>query len=95
MKSLLIALAASTIALATVPALAGEREDQLSLCASALDEQGLAALDAYRTKFVKAKGGALQKIIVKLVPLADGPSLTAECLIKRGEVTSATILSDR
>ncbi len=93
MKNLVIAIAASSLALAVTPAFAGERENQLELCANALDSQGLAALDAYRTKFVKAKGGAVQKIVMKLIPLADGPSLTAECLIKRGEVTSATIQS--
>ena len=93
MKNLLFALAASTIVLSAAPAFAGEREDQLQLCAGALDAQGLAAIDGYRTKFVKAKGGAVQKIVLKLIPLADGPSLTAECVIKRGEVTSAALLS--
>lgn len=93
MKYLLAAAAASALALSVAPANAGEREDQVSMCASALDAQGLAAVDAYRAKFVKAKGGAVQKIVVKLIPVADGPSLTAECLIKRGEVTSAAIQS--
>jgi hypothetical protein len=91
MKALIAA--ASALALIAAPALAGERESQISLCAAALDAQGLAAVDSYRVKFLKAKGGAVQKVVVKLIPLADGPSLTAECLIQRGEVTSATIQS--
>lgn len=92
MTKLTAAVAASVLAL-TAPAIAGEREVQLERCAAALDAQGLAAADAYRTKFVKAKGGSLQTIVLKLIPLAGGPSLEAECLLKRGEVTSATIKS--
>ncbi len=93
MKILITAIAASALVLASAPAFAGERETQLQRCASALDSQGLAATDAYRTKFVKAKGGAVQTIVLKLIPLAGGPSLEAECLIKRGEVTSAQLKS--
>lgn len=93
MNKTIAPLAAAVLALTASPAFAGERDNQVSLCASALNEQGLAAIDAYRAKFLKAKGGAVQTIVVKLIPFADGPSLTAECRIKRGEVTSAAIQS--
>lgn len=93
MKALLTVVAASALALAAAPAFAGERETQVSLCASALDAQGLASTGDYRAKFVKAKGGAAQTVTIKLIPNAEGQSLTAECLIKKGEVQEATIQS--
>lgn len=93
MKALLTAFAASALVLAADPAFAGEREDQVSLCASALDAQGLAKQGDYRAKFVKAKGGAAQTVTIKLIPNAEGQSLTAECLIKKGEVAEAAIQS--
>ncbi len=92
MKNLMIA-ATSLLVLAAPPAFAGERENQVSLCASALETQGLAPADSFRAKFVKAKGGAVQKIVIKLISLGDSPSVDAECLIKGGEVTSAAIKS--
>jgi hypothetical protein len=93
MKALLTAFAASALVLSAAPAFAGEREDQVNLCASAIDAQGLAKSGDYRAKFVKAKGGAAQTVTIKLIPNAEGDSLTAECLIKKGEVTEAAIQS--
>ncbi len=98
MKALLSAFAASALVLSAspvfaTPAFAGEREDQVTLCASAIDAQGLAKAGDYRAKFVKAKGGAAQTVTIKLIPNAEGPSITGECLIKKGEVTNATIQS--
>ncbi len=93
MRNLLAAFAASAVVFAAAPAFAGEREEQVTMCASALDVQGLAKAGDYRAKFVKAKGGAAQTVTIKLIPNADGPSITGECLIKKGEVTSATIQS--
>jgi hypothetical protein len=93
MKALLTAFAASALVLSAAPAFAGEREDQVTLCASAIDAQGLAKTGDYRAKFVKAKGGAAQTVTIKLIPNAEGPTMTAECLIKKGEVTEAAIQS--
>lgn len=95
MKALLTAsvLVLAAAPLFVTPAFAGEREDQVALCASALDAQGLAKAGDYRAKFVKAKGGAAQTVTIKLIPTADGQSLTAECLIKKGEVAEAAIQS--
>lgn len=91
MSKLFAAAVATTLVLAAAPAFAGERETQLERCAAALDAQGLAKAGDYRAKFVKAKGGSVQTIVMKLIPNAGGPSLEAECLIKRGEVTSAQL----
>jgi hypothetical protein len=93
MKAFLAAFTASALVLSAVPALAGEREDQVNLCASAIDAQGLTKAGDYRAKFVKAKGGAAQTVTIKLIPNADGPTMVAECLIKKGAVTEATIRS--
>jgi hypothetical protein len=93
MKALLTAFAASALVLSAAPAFAGEREDQVNLCASAIDAQGLAKTGDYRAKFVKAKGGAAQTVTIKLIPTTEGDALTAECLIKKGEVTEAAIQS--
>jgi len=98
MKALLTAFAASALVLAAAPvfvtpAYAGEREDQVTLCASALEAQGLAKAGDYRAKFVKAKGGAAQTVTIKLISNTDGPTMTGECLIKKGEVATATIQS--
>ncbi|HBS32303.1 MAG TPA: hypothetical protein DEA40_11270 [Parvularcula sp.] len=98
MKALSTAIAASALILSVAPllvtpAFAGEREDQVNLCASAIDAQGLANTGDYRAKFVKAKGGAAQTVTIKLIPTREGDSLTAECLIKKGEVAEATIQS--
>lgn len=93
MKALLTAVAASALVLSAAPAFAGEREAQVDLCAAALDTQGLAKQGDYRAKFVKAKGGAAQTVTIKLIPNGEGPTMTAECLIKKGEVTEAAIQS--
>lgn len=84
------AVAAGAIS-ASTPAVAADASTQVSLCAAALDAQGIAALDAYRAKFVKSKGGSVQKIVLKLIPVESGESMEAECTIKRGEVLTAAI----
>ena len=73
-------------ALAAAPAQASDLNAQVALCASALDEQGVAAAGDYRAKFLKTKGGATKTVTVRMIPLGEGDSLTAECQIRRGEV---------
>jgi ABC-type glycerol-3-phosphate transport system substrate-binding protein len=96
MKEFLLAgvfAAAFTVAIASQSGTAFATEsDQVALCAAALDAQGLAAADEYRAKFLKTKGGAVKTVTVKLIPVADGvEAIEAECEIKRGEVTNATV----
>jgi len=93
MKNLLIAAAASAIALSLAPAYAATSSEQISLCSAALESQGIAPADQFRKKFVAIKGAALKTITFKLTPLAGGEDQTAECQIKRGEVVGATIKS--
>lgn len=93
MKNLLIAAAASAIALSLAPAYAESSSEQISLCKSALEEQGVAPADLFKKKFVTIKGAALKTITFKLTPLAGGDSQVAECQIKGGTVVGAAIKS--
>ena len=65
-------------------------QDQIDLCAAAINDQGLASVDEYRVKFLSASSSRLN---VKLVPLDDGETLVAECKIRRGKVSSVTLKS--
>lgn len=79
----------STAAIFATPTLAfaSSTSEQVALCASAADAEGIAAIDDHRAKFLKSKGGAVKTVTIKLVPLAgDSDSITAQCRIKRGEV---------
>ncbi|MBB5517870.1 hypothetical protein [Amphiplicatus metriothermophilus] len=73
------------------PALATSVDEQVSLCAAALDAEGIAASDAYRARFVKSRGGAAKTVRVKMIPLGEGESIIAECKIKRGAVTDVSV----
>lgn len=79
----------STAAIFAAPtvAFASSADDQVALCASAADAEGIAAAADYRAKFLKSKGGAVKTVTIKLVPFTDdADSITAQCRIKRGEV---------
>ena len=65
----------------------------LTLCASALETQGLAPVDAFKTEFVSVKGASLRTVTMKLIPLSGGVEQIAECQIKRGKVVGAEIQS--
>ncbi len=85
-------LAVSPLALAATPAQAAGEVAQVELCAAALDAQGLAAASDYRAKFIKSKGGATKTVTVELIPMTSGGEVkTAECQIKRGEVTDVAV----
>ena len=87
-----VALSAAAFVSMPAPAFAASFDEQVALCAAAADEQGIAAADAYRAKFVKSKGGGVQTVTIKLVPEAgETESITAECKIKRGEVIGVTV----
>ena len=93
MKNLLIAAAAATIALSLAPAYAASSSEQISLCNSALEDQGIAPADQFKKKFATIKGAALKTITFKLTPLAGGDAQVAECQIKGGKVVGAAIKS--
>lgn len=91
MKNLFLAVAASALALSIAPAFAAGTSDQITLCASALETQGLAPVDSFKTEFVSVKGASLRTVTMKLIPLAGGAEQVAECQIKRGKVVGAEI----
>lgn len=73
-------------------AFAASVDEEVALCAAALDAEGVAPADQYRAKFVKSKGAAVKTVTVKLVPIADGvEALEAKCRIKRGQVIDASV----
>lgn len=78
----------TALALGAAPALAST-DRQVQLCAAALSEAGVAPAEGFRTKFLKAKGSAVQTITVRLIPISGGEGLTGECKIKAGEVIDA------
>jgi len=92
MKKFLIATVAA-MALGSVPANASSTQDQIALCASALQAQGLAPADEFRTKFVSLKGASVRTLKVKLIPTSGGETKVAECRIQGDTIVDATIKS--
>lgn len=87
-----IALAAAATLAVPSLAFAASADEQVALCAAALDAKGVASVEQYRAKFVKSKGAAVKTVTVKLVPIAEGVEpITAKCQIKRGEVVDASV----
>ena len=74
-------------AFAITPAFADWGE-KISLCAAAVQEEGLADVENYRVKFA---GGASRKVSIELIPNDGGETLEAECRIRRGEVSSVEL----
>lgn len=93
MKDLLIAVAASAVVLSFAPAHAASSSEQISLCNTALEEQGVAPAEQFKKKFVRIKGAALKTITFKLLPLSGGEAQTAECQIRGENVVAAQIKS--
>ncbi len=95
MKNLITAVAVSALSIAAfaqaTPAHAAGSAAQISMCADALQSEGLAPADAFRTEFVSIKGASLRTVTMKLIPLAGGIEQFAECQIKRGKVVGAEI----
>lgn len=93
MKNILIAATASAFALSILPAHATSSSDQISLCKSAVEVQGLAPADLFKLKFVNIKGAALKTVTFKASSLADGQDQVIECRIRGANVVEATVKS--
>ncbi len=78
----------AAVAFSAAPAFAST-DRQVQLCAAALSQAGVAPADSFRAKFLKARGGAVQTVTVRLIPISGGEGMTAECKIKAGEVIDA------
>lgn len=92
MKTLFSAAFIATTAVLATSANAMTTSEQISACAAALDERGVAAAAEYKPRFKSISGGGAKKLVLEMVPLADGEkSILATCKIKRGKVTDVTI----
>ncbi len=83
--------AAGFFALATTGAQASEWNERVDICAAAIEEQGLADMDNYRVDFVSGSGGSVKRVVVRLIPTADGERMTAQCRIKRGKLVDVEL----
>lgn len=80
-------------AFASAPALAATLSEQVALCAAAVDDEGLAEIADYRANYVNSRGAASKRLTIELIPYDAGDVLTAECVIRRGEVTAVALKS--
>lgn len=88
-KSVIASLVAGSLAvLASAPAGATDWSEKINMCAQAVEAEGLAEVENYRVKF---SSGASRKLTIKLIPAEQGETLTAECRLRRGEVSSVTM----
>ncbi len=88
-KNIILSIAFGAVAITAAPAGATNWNEQIDLCAAAVDAEGLANMGDYTAKFGGAAGS--KRIEIKLVPNAGGDTLVAECRIRRGEVTSVAL----
>lgn len=80
-------VAGGLFALSFTPA-AADWGEKISLCAEAVEAEGLAEVDNYRVRF---SSGASRKLTIELIPLDGGEKLTAECRMSRGKVTEVSM----
>lgn len=89
LKNLAAILAAGSIAaVASTAVFAADWSEKISLCAAAVQAEGLAEVEDYRVKFA---GGASRKLTIELIPNDGGETLEAVCRIRRGEVSSVEL----
>lgn len=88
-KNIFLSVVFGAVAVAAGPAGATNWNEQINLCAAAVDAEGLANVSDYNVKFGGAAGS--KRLEIKLIPNAGGDTLIAECRIRRGEVTSVTL----
>lgn len=84
----LAALAASAAALAS--ASAADWGDAVEVCAAAAEADGVVSAGEYRAKFETGSGAATKTVAITLYP-TEGQAISAECKIRRGEVTEFTV----
>ena len=91
MENLVVLGAVSLAAAAFSPAFAASSNEQVEMCAAALQSKGTTAAVDYRAKFKKSRGGSTKTVTIELVPTSGGEKLTGVCKIKSGEVIEAGI----
>ena len=92
MRMLISAVALTFPLFAVGAANAASTQDQIVMCADALDERGVAARGDYTPRFKSISGGGAKKLVLEMEPNAeDGESVVAVCKIKRGKVTEVMV----
>ncbi|MEM9705350.1 MAG: hypothetical protein AAF850_04655 [Pseudomonadota bacterium] len=90
MKNLIAIAAFSAAATFASVASANSTQEQLSMCASALEEAGVASSTDYRSRFKGLRGGATKTLTLRMIAISEGKeSFDAVCKIRRGEVIEA------
>jgi hypothetical protein len=72
------------------PAIAGDWTETINVCAAAAESEGVVTAGEYRAKFLAGSGASTKTISIELRPEA-GEAITAECKVRRGEVTEFTV----
>ena len=71
---------------------AASTQEQIAMCADALDERGVAARGDYKPRFKSISGGGAKKLVLEMEPTVEGDeSVVAVCKIKRGKVTEVMV----
>ena len=89
-NKVMASLVLSAAVFATAQANAADWPKQVGICAAAAEQEGLVTAGSYRAKFLNGSGAATKTVAIELTP-NDGEAITAECKIRRGEVTEFTV----
>lgn len=87
--NILAALAVASAAFAA-PANAADWTETIGVCAAAAEAEGVVTAGEYRAKFLTGSGASTKTISIELRPDA-GEAITAQCKVRRGEVTEFSV----
>jgi len=67
-------------------------QENVALCASEIDDRGIASISDYRPKFKKSRGGGLKKVTLMMIPTSDGKApIEVVCSVKRGKIVDVAV----
>ena len=72
------------------PAGATDWQNAVDVCSAAAEAEGVVSAGTYRSKFETGGGAATKTVKITLYP-NEGEAISAECKIRRGEVTEFTV----
>ena len=91
-RFLVAAVFLAAVQLPAVSLAASSTQEQVALCAAALDAKGIASASDYRAKFNGIRGGGAKKLSVTMIPTTSGKEpIQAVCTIKRGRVIAIAV----
>ncbi len=86
----LAALILSAAVIGATPAGATDWQNAVDVCSAAAEAEGVVTAGTYRSKFETGGGAATKTVKITLYP-NEGEAISAECKIRRGEVTEFTV----